>query len=112
NGRVVKTPAMLIKPNRWNDPREDDDGYRLLICRYWPRGVSKAKKTWDSECYDLGPSRKLHAAFYGKNGPRLGWEEYRRQYLAEMQEPLQQEYIDQLAALLTEGKTITFLCSS
>jgi uncharacterized protein YeaO (DUF488 family) len=102
---------MPIKTKRWNDPRKRDDGYRLLICRYRPRGVSKADETWDSWCPDLGPSRELHAAYYGKHGqPPIPWDEYCRRYLAEMQ--AQAEYIDELAKLVGEGKTITLLCSS
>ena len=101
---------MPIKTKRWNDRREKDDGFRLLICRYRPRGVRKEDETWDSWCSDLGPSRDLHAAFYGKHGAPVGWEEYRRRYLEEMQP--RQELIDELAALVREGKTITLLCSS
>jgi uncharacterized protein YeaO (DUF488 family) len=101
---------MPIKHKRWNDPGEKSDGYRLLICRYRPRGVAKAKETWDSWCPDLGPSRKLHADFYGKNGPPIGWDEYRRRYLEEMKE--QQELLEELAALAAKEKTITLLCSS
>jgi uncharacterized protein YeaO (DUF488 family) len=103
---------MPIKTKRWNDPVERDDGFRLLICRYWPRGVSKTKKTWDSERCQLGPSKKLHAAFYGKHGPPLSWEDYRQKYLAEMEGEEQQDLIRQLAELVAEGKTVTLLCSS
>ena len=77
---------MPIKTRRWNDPREKDDGYRLLVCRYRPRGVRKEDETWRAWCPDLGPSRQLHADFYGKNGPPITWEEYRTRYLAEMAE--------------------------
>ncbi len=101
---------MPIKTKRWNDPIEADDGFRLLICRYRPRGVRKADETWHSWCADLGPSRKLHADFYGKNGPPITWEEYRGRYLEEMQS--QGELIDELAAMHREGKTFTLLCSS
>ncbi len=101
---------MPIKTRRWNDPRKRGDGFRLLICRYRPRGVRKEDETWDAWCPDLGPSRELHAAFYGKHGPPASWEEYRRRYLDEMQ--AQQELIDELAALAAEGKTVTLLCSS
>src|SRR5438876_2346231 len=101
---------MPLKTRRWNDPAQDDDGYRLLICRYRPRGVARKDETWDGWCPDLGPSRQLHADFYGKNGPPLTWDEYRRQYLEEMQ--AQTELIDELAQLLAEGKTVTLLCSS
>ncbi len=101
---------MPIKTKRWNDPREADDGFRLLICRYRPRGVRKQDETWDAWCSDLGPSRQLHADFYGKHGDPIDWQEYRTHYLEEMRQ--QQEYIEELAALVREGKTITLLCSS
>jgi uncharacterized protein YeaO (DUF488 family) len=101
---------MPIKTRRWNDPAEADDGFRLLICRYRPRGVRKEDETWDSWLKDLGPSRELHAAYYGKHGAPLGWAEYRERYLDEMK--AQAEYIDELASLLEEGKTVTLLCSS
>ena len=101
---------MPIKTKRWNDPKEPDDGYRLLICRYRPRGVRKADESWDAWCSELGPSRKLHGDFYGKNGPPIGWSEYCRRYLEEMNE--QHEIIAELAGLLAEGATITLLCSS
>jgi uncharacterized protein YeaO (DUF488 family) len=101
---------MPIRTRRWNDPKKRGDGYRLLICRYRPRGVRKEDETWNAWCPDLGPSRELHAAFYGKEGEPIGWEAYRRRYLEEMKS--QEELIDELAALVGEGKTITLLCSS
>jgi uncharacterized protein YeaO (DUF488 family) len=101
---------MPIKTKRWNDPKDDDEVFRLLICRYRPRGLPKQKETWDRWESKLGPSKELHAAFYGKHGPPIPWDEYRRRYLEEME--AQQELIDQLAELVAEGKTITLLCSS
>jgi uncharacterized protein YeaO (DUF488 family) len=101
---------MPIKAKRWNDPKKRGDGYRLLICRYRPRGVRKEDETWDARCPDLGPSPELHADFYGKHGEPIGWTAYRERYLKEME--AQQEIIDELADLVREGKTITLLCSS
>jgi uncharacterized protein YeaO (DUF488 family) len=101
---------MPLKTKRWDEPREPDDGFRVLICRYRPRALPKKKETWDVWWQDFGPSRELHAAFYGKHGPPIGWEEYRRRYLEEM--AVMSECIDELAALVAEGKTITLLCSS
>jgi uncharacterized protein YeaO (DUF488 family) len=100
----------VIKTKRWNDPREPDDGFRLLICRYRPRALLKKDETWTLWHANLGPSRELHAAFYGKTGPPIGWDEYRTRYLAEMKE--QAEEIAFLADLVDEGKTLTLLCSS
>jgi uncharacterized protein YeaO (DUF488 family) len=102
---------MPIKHKRWCDKREREDGYRLLLCRYRPRALPKAKETWDAWCADLGPSRELHAAFYGKHGHTpIGWEEFRDRYLKEMES--QTGLIDELAKMAGEGKTITLLCSS
>jgi len=107
---TLESRVMPIRTKRWNDPKKRGDGYRLLICRYRPRGVKKTDETWDAWCSDLGPSRKLHADFYGKNGPPIGWDEYRRRYLEEMK--TQKELIAELAELTAGGATITLLCSS
>ena len=101
---------MPLKTKRWNDPREPDDGFRLLICRYRPRGVARKDETWEGWCTELAPTRELHADYYGKNGPPIGWEEYRQRYLKQMQE--QTLLIDELAALVADGMTVTLLCSS
>ena len=101
---------MPIRTRRWNDPREEGDGFRLLICCYRPRALRKADETWDAWCKDLGPSRELHADFYGKNGAPIGWEEYRKRYLKEMEG--QGEAIAELARRIASEETITLLCSS
>jgi uncharacterized protein YeaO (DUF488 family) len=100
----------MIKTKRWDDRQEPDDGFRLLICRYRPRALPKKDETWDLWWSHLGPSKELHAAFYGKTGESLGWDEYRRRYLEEIHE--QEESIDVLAEKVAAGKTITLLCSS
>jgi len=101
---------MPIKTKRWNDPREPDDGFRLLICRYRPRALKKELETWDVWNKNLGPSKDLHADFYGKHGPPIGLEDYTRRYLEEMKS--QETAIEDLARMVAEGKTITLLCSS
>ncbi len=101
---------MPLKTYRWNDPREPDDGYRIWLCRFRPRGVCKADETWNAWCSELAPSRKLHGDFYGKNGPPIGWSEYHRRYLEEMEK--QTELIAELADLVASGARITLLCSS
>jgi uncharacterized protein YeaO (DUF488 family) len=101
----------MIKTKRWCDPVESDDGFRLLICRYRPRGLPKKKENWTLWWAHLGPSKELHAAFYGKNEQdQISWDEYRRRYLEEMKE--QADSIDVLAEKVNSGNTITLLCSS
>jgi uncharacterized protein YeaO (DUF488 family) len=100
----------MIRTRRWNDPKKRGDGLRLLVCRYRPRALPKSEETWDLWWKHLGPSKELHAAFYGKHGDAISWDEYRRRYLEEMK--AQEESIDLLAEKVAAGKTITLLCSS
>ena len=101
---------MPVRTRRWNDRRLPGDGLRLLVCRYRPRGVRKSEETWDEWDSDLGPSRALHADVYGKRGPPISWEEYRERFLAEIAG--RRARIDELAARVRAGDTITLLCSS
>ena len=101
---------MAIRTKRWDDPREPEDGFRLLICRYRPRGVAKSAETWDAWEPALGPSRELHAGVYGKKGTKISWETYRKLYLSEMRS--RADLIDRLAQRVSAGETITLLCSS
>jgi uncharacterized protein YeaO (DUF488 family) len=101
---------MRIKAKRWNDLVERDDGCRVLICRYRPRGVPKKDETWNVWYPELGPSRALHADYYGKLGPPIRWSEYKRRYLSEIRR--ESARVAELARRAKNGDTITLLCSS
>jgi uncharacterized protein YeaO (DUF488 family) len=101
----------MLRTRRWCDPVELDDGFRVLISRYRPRGVSAAGETWNGFMPQLGPSKALHAAFYAKPGTTaVAWEQYAARYLEEMRS--QQFWIHNLAELHARGETVTLLCSS
>jgi uncharacterized protein YeaO (DUF488 family) len=100
---------MHIGSKRWNDP-VGDDGTRILISRYRPRGVPKSAETWSEWHKELAPSEGLHAAWYGKLGIELSFERYREAFLVEMQ--ARQGWIDELARRIVRGERITLLCSS
>ena len=101
---------MPLRTKRWNEPREPDDGYRLLITRDRPRGVSKEAETWDEWEPALGPSKELLAAFKSDGGSPLQWAQYRRRYLDEQKR--NRPMIEALAGRVAAGETITLLCSS
>lgn len=101
---------MPVRTKRWNDRPEPDDGFRLLVCRYRPRGVPRTRETWDEWWSALGPSRELLAAYYGKEAPRISWDEYARRYYEEM--TAQTFLLRALAARVANGETVTLLCSS
>ncbi len=101
-----------IRTRRWNDAAQRGDGFRLLVCRYRPRGVRRADETWDAWEKSLAPSRELHAAFWGKEQKPIGWVEYRRRFLAEMNGDAAQAALDAIAERVELGETVTLLCSS
>ena len=102
---------MPIRTKRWDDPIDEDDGHRLLVTRYRPRGLPKSDETWHAWDKDLAPSVELHAAVYGKaNRTPITWDTYRQRYLKEMLR--QKPRIQALAQRVKNGETITLLCSS
>jgi uncharacterized protein YeaO (DUF488 family) len=105
---------LPVRTKRWNDPPEPADGLRVLVCRYRPRGVAKDDERWDTWMEDLGPSRALHAAYWGKHGAPLSWAEYQKRYLLEIMQPSERgaALLGALAARVAAGETITLLCSS
>jgi uncharacterized protein YeaO (DUF488 family) len=93
----------VIKTKRVYDPPSPEDGYRLLVMRLWPRGVTKAAvDAWEK---DLGPSRELLSDF--RSGG-VGWEEYAACYRQEVsaRAGLLARYRD-----LARRETLTLLCA-
>jgi uncharacterized protein YeaO (DUF488 family) len=106
---------MAIFTRRWNDPpleNEPAEALRILVCRFRPRGLRKEFETWDAWYPELGPSSALHAAAYGKQGLKIGWDLYRRKFLQEMKGVEARARLDELAAKIARGESIVLLCSS
>lgn len=95
-------PIRADKSTR--EARAPDDGLRLLVTRFWPRGVAKAKV--DLYLPDLAPSADLVRAF--KRG-RLTWPDFARRYRLEM--AAQASLLRLLKHLDARGETITLLCA-
>lgn len=67
------------------------DGYRALIDRLWPRGVSRRRAALDAWLVELAPSDALRTWF--RHDPKR-WAEFRRRYRAELR--VQSEALDAL----------------
>ncbi len=106
--------VVAIRTKRWDEPQEAEDGLRILITRFRPRGLPKEKETWDIWRKELAPSPDLVKAYREKDPSHksITWEVYRSRYLKEMQDPAARAQIEKLADAVAAGHTITLLCSS
>lgn len=55
-----------IQLKRVYEPALETDGFRLLVDRLWPRGISKEKASLTEWAKDLAPSSELRKAFCHK----------------------------------------------
>jgi len=72
---------MDIRLKRAYEPAAPSDGYRVLIDRLWPRGVSREQASLDAWERDLAPSADLRQ-WFGHQPERF--EEFRRRYMEEL----------------------------
>jgi uncharacterized protein YeaO (DUF488 family) len=70
-----------VRVARVYDDASADDGYRVLVDRLWPRGVSKERAALDEWCKDAAPSPALRR-WFGHDPERF--EEFVRRYRAEL----------------------------
>jgi uncharacterized protein YeaO (DUF488 family) len=72
---------MAVRLKRAYEPVESLDGYRVLIDRLWPRGVSRDDAHLDEWARELAPSTKLRS-WFGHDPARFP--EFRRRYTEEL----------------------------
>lgn len=71
----------MIKIKRAYYPAEEDDGFRILVDRLWPRGISKEKAKLDLWLKDIAPSNELRK-WFGHDRDR--WEDFGKKYKEEL----------------------------
>jgi uncharacterized protein YeaO (DUF488 family) len=74
-----KTSALQIK--RVYDPPESSDGFRVLVDRLWPRGLSRKPSRIDLWLKESAPSPALRTWF---SHDTKKWEEFRARYKEEL----------------------------
>ena len=72
---------MDVRLKRVYEPATDADGYRVLVDRLWPRGISRERASLDEWERELPPSADLRR-WFGHDPARF--EEFRRRYLEEL----------------------------
>lgn len=96
---------MTLQTKRIYDDVSPDDGFRLLVMRYWPRGISKTNTSDWERC--LAPSPQLLKRFQTK---AVTWEEYARGYLEEIRSNKEAQVQIRVLRKMADRGTVTVLC--
>ena len=79
----MRRRVRKLEVKRIYERSEPSDGYRVLVDRVWPRGLSKQDADIDLWLRDIAPSTELRQWF--GHEPRR-WDAFRRRYFDELDE--------------------------
>jgi uncharacterized protein YeaO (DUF488 family) len=93
----------MIKIERIYDNPKGNDGFRILVDRLWPRGLSKDKVRIDLWQKDVAPSNSLRK-WFGHDEKK--WDDFKRRYFKELD-----KNIDSVSTILCKARqgSITLL---
>lgn len=95
-----------IKIKRAYEDVSKQDGYRILVDRLWPRGVTKERAQIDEWVKEVAPSTELRKWFH--HDPTQ-WEEFEKRYRKELAD--KREALHKIAKRAKEG-TVTLIYSA
>lgn len=94
----------MIKIKRAYEKPSKDDGYRILVDRLWPRGVSKSKARIDLWLKEISPSNELRKWF---SHDLEKWNEFKKRYHVELKN--QKELLQKIKEIEKEHTIITLV---
>lgn len=97
----------MIKIKRAYSSPSPTDGFRILVDRLWPRGLTKAKAKIDLWLKDLAPSNELRHQYH--HDPSK-WPAFRTNYQKELDQ--KEELLDQIKRLEKQHKVVTLVFAS
>lgn len=95
---------MPIHIKRVYEDASKDDGFRVLVDRLWPRGVSKEDAKIDLWLKEIAPSTELRKWF---NHDPEKWSEFQKRFKAEIQG--NKDAWKQLKDIVKEHSTVTLV---
>ncbi len=97
---------MKIQIKRVYENPDEKDGFRILVDRLWPRGMTKEKAGIDLWLKDIAPSTELRKWF---DHDHEKWKEFQKKYLKELKD--NKEAVNELKEHLKKGR-VTLLYSA
>ena len=97
----------MIQSKRVYEKPAKTDGFRVLVDRLWPRGLTKEKAHVDLWMKEIAPSGELRKWFHHEKGE---WSEFEKKYKAELAK--KKVLLSELNGLVKEHGTVTLLFGS
>jgi uncharacterized protein YeaO (DUF488 family) len=96
----------MFRIKRAYEPPAPRDGFRVLVDRLWPRGLSKEAAAVDEWLKDIAPSAELRR-WFGHDPQR--WTEFRSRYRQELEWPERSAALERLRAAARTRGSVTLL---
>jgi uncharacterized protein YeaO (DUF488 family) len=103
----------VIESPSWNELKtvrvydtSVESGYRILVDRLWPRGVSKEDAKLDLWLKEIGPSNELRK-WFGHDPER--WNGFKEKFFSEQDE--KKELVKQIIVKAREGDVVLLFCA-
>lgn len=103
---IERRDTMSVSIKRIYEDASDQDGFRVLVDRVWPRGISKEKAKLDEWLKEIGPSTELRKWFNHEDDK---FDEFEKKYQKELQSGKQKEALKKLQSFIKDHKHITLL---
>jgi len=94
----------MIKIKRAYEKPTEDDGYRILVDRLWPRGVAKNKVKIDLWLKQVSPSDELRKWF---SHDLKRWDEFKKRYHSELKS--EKTSLQKIKQIEKENKIVTLI---
>jgi uncharacterized protein YeaO (DUF488 family) len=98
---------LSIRLKRAYEEAEAADGFRVLVDRLWPRGISKEKARIGLWLKEVAPSDELRKWYHHEPDQ---WDEFEEKYFQELD--ASPEAVDLLWHKIEEQKKVTFVYSA
>ena len=104
---MIYVVVVMIRIKRVYDQASEEDGFRILVDRLWPKGMSKDKAKVDLWLKEVAPSDDLRKWF--SHDPKK-WQEFKKRYEKELKD--KQELLRKIKQAEKEKGTVTILYSA
>ena len=94
----------MIRIKRVYEGPAKEDGFRVLVDRLWPRGLTKAKAKVDLWMKEIAPSDGLRKAFHEE---KVNWAQFEKKYVSELAD--KKELLSEIRKLEKEHGLVTLV---